>query len=258
MSNRLQNKSIVVSGAASGIGAAIAAALANEGAAVVAFDIGTALREIVEQVVAGGSRVVAHVGDVSSEADCQAAIDLAVTRWGQIDGIVNCAGVFPRSPVTDMPVEVWDTVMAVNLRGAFLLSKHAVRAMRAQASGGSLVHIASVGGVVGIPNLSGYAASKAGVIGLVRQLAVELAPSGIRVNAIAPGATDTPAFHARPDLVTDPTLFERVRDSYPLLRYEGRLIRPEEIADGVVFLSSDQARMITGVVLPIDGGYLAQ
>jgi 3-oxoacyl-[acyl-carrier protein] reductase len=258
MAHRLDGRTILITGAASGIGAATASKLAGESAAVVAFDLSRSVEEVVRNIVAEGGRAIACVGDVSMEVDCEAAVTMAVDTWGQIDAVVNCAGVFPRAPVTEMSVETWDNVMAVNLRGAFLLSKHAASAMQASGNGGSIVHIASVGGVVGIPNLCGYAASKGGVIALVRQLAVELASWGIRVNGICPGATDTPAFYARPDLVTDPSLLERVRDSYPLLRYHSRLIQPEEIADGAVFLCSDESRMVTGVLLPIDGGYLAQ
>lgn len=246
----------MITGAASGIGYAVTTRFALEGARVVASDIDQRLPQVQWQSAAEG-QVVPQLGDVGSGQDCAALVNKALDLWDRLDGIVNCAGTVPRSPVETMDESSWDAVMRTNLKGAFLLSKFAVTAIRRHGDGGSLVHIGSVGGIVGMPNLSGYAASKGGVIALVRQLAIELAPVGIRVNCVCPGATDTPAFHARPDL-PDPAAAERARDNFPLLKFHKRLIKPVEIADAVLFLSSDEAQMITGVALPVDGGYLAQ
>lgn len=246
----------MITGAASGIGHAVTSRFASEGARVVATDIDERLTEAGWQLAASGE-VVAQLGDVGNSQDCAALVNRALDLWGRLDGIVNCAGIVPRGPLETMDESSWDAVIRTNLTGAFLVSKFAVTAIRRHGDGGSMVHIGSVGGIVGMPNLSGYGASKGGVISLVRQLAIELAPFGIRVNCVCPGATDTPAFHARPDL-PDHLAIERARDNFPLLKFHKRLIQPAEIADAVLFLSSDEARMITGVTLPVDGGYLAQ
>jgi 3-oxoacyl-[acyl-carrier protein] reductase len=234
----------------------VAVRFALEGARVIASDVDHRLTEY-EWRPAHGGEVVAQLGDVGRAEDCVALADRALELWGRLDGLVNCAGIVPRSPIETMDEVSWDAVIRTNLSGAFLLSRAAVTAIRRHGDGGSLVHIGSVGGIVGMPNLSGYAASKGGVISLVRQLAIELAIFGIRVNCVCPGATDTPAFHARPDL-PDQVSAERARDNFPLLKFRQRLIQPAEIADAVLFLSSDEAQMITGVALPVDGGYLAQ
>lgn len=256
MSARLAGKVFVVSGSASGIGFGVTNRFASEGARVVACDIDKRLSDQAWES-AGGGAVETHVGDIGVGADCAAIVGRAEQLWGRLDGLVNCAGIAPRSPLETMDDATWDRVIATNLRGAFLLSKHAVIAIRHHADGGTLLHIGSVAGLAGIPNLSAYSASKGGVIALVRQLSIELAPLGIRVNCVCPGATDTPAFHSRTDLL-DAVAVAQARNSFPLLKFHQRLIQPSEIAEAVMFLSSDESRMITGAVLPVDGGYLAQ
>jgi NAD(P)-dependent dehydrogenase (short-subunit alcohol dehydrogenase family) len=230
----------VVTGASSGIGAAVAAGLVANGAAVVGWDLAAPPDP-------GGA---AHrTVDVRDPAAITGATDAVMEAHGRIDLLVCSAGAARRGSALEGTVDDWDLVLEVNLRGAFLASRACAAHMPA---GGSIVQVASVMGLSGglYPNAS-YQASKGGLVNLTRALAIEWAGRGIRVNAVAPGWTDTPFIEA---LKADPTKMATLRERTPM----GVLVEPEDVADAVLFLLSGHARLVTGHVLAVDGGFLAQ
>lgn len=190
--------------------------------------------------------VEAFVGDAASAAALERALDLAESRWGRLDAMVCNAGILRVEPLLEMSEESWDAVLHLNLRGVFLGVQAAARRM-ARAGGGSIVCISSIGALRGAPGRAGYGAAKAGVIGLVRAAAIELAPHGIRVNAIAPGAVVTPMGEA---VYNQPGMREKYLREVPL----GRLGEPRDIGAAVRFLVSDASSWITGQVLSVNGG----
>jgi len=246
---RFAGKVALITGAASGIGAATARRLADEGAAIIAFDRDPAGLDVTNALPVRGRAVHAFVvGDVTSERDVVDAFARIRKKTARLHVAVTCAGASTRSAVHEMDLSVWRHMIDVNLTGTFLVAREAFRFMR-DAGGGAIVTIASELALVGYPLLAAYTAAKAGVIGLTRTLALEGAPARIRVNAICPGATDTPLYwrsHAR-----DAETLRNIETAQPI----GRLCRPEEIAAGVAFLASDDASCATGSVLVMDGGY---
>ncbi|MDE0139173.1 MAG: glucose 1-dehydrogenase [bacterium] len=245
---RLEGKAAVVTGAGQGIGAAIARLFAAEGARLVLADLRSGpATGMVEEITSGGGEAVFVQADVTSDADCKRMIDTAIERFGCLDILVNNAGIAGKGTVTEATEELWDRVMAVNLKSIFLASRHAVPHME-RAGGGSIVCIASVAGMTGEKGQVAYNTSKHGVIGLVRCMAYDHAAAGIRVNAVCPGAIDTP--------LLSPLTEER------LTRLEGlhmmrRLGRPEEIAQAVLYLAADESSFTTGAAMVADGGYTA-
>jgi NAD(P)-dependent dehydrogenase (short-subunit alcohol dehydrogenase family) len=234
----------VVSGGANGIGAACAELLAAAGARVVVLD-----REQPPSPPQDGEAIAL---DVTDEAAIDAAMAQVVERHGRLDVLVASAGIAIRRPATELSLSDWQTVVDVNLTGVFLCARSAARHMIA-GGGGSIVTVASVLGVVGggvYPNIS-YQAAKGGVINLTRALALEWAPHGIRVNAVAPTYTRTRLVSG---LLADADVLRQIEARTPL----GRLAEPEEVADAVLFLAGPGAAMVTGHVLAVDGGYLAQ
>ena len=244
---RLSGKVAVITGAARGIGRATLEVFLAEGARVVATDLdGTTLAE-----VAGDALTV--VGDVSVEDDARAMIEAAVSTYGRIDVLVANAGVIPLSTIDQTSAADWDHVMAVDGRGMFLTCKFAIEHMARQGSG-SIVLLSSISGQRGQVGQAAYGPAKYVATGLTHHLAVEWAARGIRVNAVAPGTIRTDAVVSLLETPEGQAYVEEIEGRHPI----GRLGEPREVAEAIAFLASDAASFITGAVLPVDGGYLAQ
>lgn len=245
---RFEGKTAIVTGAAHGIGEATARAFAAEGARVVLVDVHDRGEAIADEL--GGAFVR---GDVSDPADVQSSVDTAVERFGSLDALVsNAAITLPKGYLETSPEE-WDRVLAVNLRSAFLYLRAATPQL--QKSGGSVVNVASFHAAATIENFSAYAAAKSGVIGLTRSAALDLAPAGVRVNAVCPGIVETAMWQAWLDEVEDADeTLRQVNRLQPL----GRIGKPDEIAQAILFLASSQASYITGTALFADGGVSAR
>jgi NAD(P)-dependent dehydrogenase (short-subunit alcohol dehydrogenase family) len=249
--NRLGGKTAVVTGAAKGIGRATAELFAREGAKLVIDDVDEAgLRDIGDQLSGEGAEVVSVVGDVSDVDDAKGMIGAAVESFGRVDVLVANAGVIPLNNIVDATPEDWDHVMAVDGRGMFLTCKYAIEAMLEQENpGGSIVCLSSISGMAGQADQSTYGPAKFVASGITKHLAVEWAARGIRVNAVAPGTIATEAVRDLPEDYVAP-----MKRAHPI----GRLGDPSEVASAILFLASDEASFVTGAILPVDGGYLAQ
>ncbi len=234
---RLEQAVAVVTGAASGIGAACAERLSAEGAIVSTIDV---------------AEGVDHVLDVRDEAAVRAAFDAVWTEHGRLDSVVHAAGVAGGGPVHLLEAEEWDRVVDVNLKGTFLVDKYSSVHMLAQGSG-SIINIASIEGIEGTEGGSAYNASKGGVVMLTKSMAIDYGRRGIRVNCICPGGIDTPLLRSITDSDGLDLYRERLREEHLL----GRFGRPEEVAAAAAFLASEDASFVTGHTLVVDGGFTA-
>jgi 3-oxoacyl-[acyl-carrier protein] reductase len=248
ISTDLSGRTALVTGAAQGLGRCIAQSLAAAGAKVACIDINAeSLAATVDAIRAAGGTAEPLACDVTQSERVGEVVDQVVAMWGKLDILVNNAGITRDNVLIRMKDEQWDLVLNINLRGTFLFTRAAARPMM-KARGGRIINVASVSGLMGNPGQVNYSASKAGVIGLTRTVACELASRNITVNAVAPGfiATDMTA-----KLGED--VLQKVQDEIPL----GRLGEPQDVADAVLFLASDAASFITGHILTIDGGLTA-
>jgi NAD(P)-dependent dehydrogenase (short-subunit alcohol dehydrogenase family) len=249
LANLLAGKAALVTGAARGIGRAIAEVYAEHGARVAVADLLLdEARAVAESIDAGGGRAIALQLDVSDPGSVQQAVDATVAKFGRLDILVNNAGIHRGHPIVDFPVEDWEAVFAVNIRGTFLCSQAAARQMIEQGEGGCILSMSSASGKKPDPKGAAYCASKSAVIGFTRVLALELGPYGIRANAVLPGATDTKMLRDVVDRVPD--LMDELVDRTVL----DKIATPRDQANAFLFLASDLASHITGEQLVVSGG----
>lgn len=251
--SEMSGRVALVTGASSGIGKATAEVFAAKGAKVVlAARRSDELASLAEEIEGRGGEATAVTADVSAAEAVERMVSHAIETYGRLDYAVNNAGIEGKfAPITDLPVEDWDAVMGINLRGAFLCMKYEATAMLEAGNGGAIVNVGSVNSFLGFPSGSAYVASKHGLVGLTTSVSAELASQGIRVNAVCPGIIDTPMHHRARGLLGDEVYDSVVLPSVHLQRAG----RPEEIAQSIVFLCTEDASYITGATLTPDGGF---
>ena len=248
---KFENTGVLITGAGSGIGRAASLAFATEGAAIAAAD----LRLEAAQATAGaveelGRKAVALQVDVTQPDSVRAMVEQTVAGLGSLDVLINSAGVREIVPFLELPAEEWTKVIGTNLTGTFLCSQAVAQHLIAQNKSGKIINLSSVAGLMGVPNRAAYVASKHGVVGLTKEMGMELADKHIQVNAIAPGVVETAmtaGYFDKPDIVAS------LKKAHPA----GRWAQPEEIAKLMLFLASEDADFMTGATIPIDGGFVA-
>lgn len=246
---KLKNKIAIVTGSRRGIGRSITLELAKEGAKVVVSDIDLKeCQNVCDEIKKTGSDAIAVKCDVSKKRDVDAMVKKTIQKFKRIDILVNNAGVFLMKPFVQMTEKDWDFVLDINLKGVFLCANAVAKQMVKQ-KGGKIISIASIAGEVGFMNSSAYCASKAGIINLTRELAMELSPHNINVNVVAPGVIATKMTE---DMLKDKKAKEVLLANTPL----GRMGNPEEIGKAAIFLASNDSNFITGHTLVVDGGWL--
>ena len=241
----LENKVAIVTGAGQGIGQGIARALAQEKCQVVVSDINQAGGEkVAAELKRLGVKAIAVQCDVSKKSEVEALLQQTFKEFGRLDILVNNAGIFPFVPFAKMQEADWDKVIDVNLKSVFLCSQAALKIM---SEGGRIINVSSIAAFVGFAGLVHYCASKGGINGLIRALALEVAPKKITVNAVAPGVIDTPG-------ASQVSSAESIKQTIAMIPL-ARMGRPEDIAEAVVFLASAKAGYITGQTIIVDGGW---
>ena len=247
---RLKDKVALITGASVGIGRHTALLFAREGAKVVVNSQSTRGASVEEEITGAGGQAIFVQGRVEEPADAQRLVERAVQRFGRLDVLVNNAGVVLPGTVDNTSIEDWDSTLAVNVRGVFLVSKFTAQQMLKQ-GGGVIVHNASVAGVKGLRDRAAYSASKGAVVALTKAMAADYVDKNIRVNCVNPGTTLTPSLQDRINAFDDP---EEAKKMFIARQPMGRLGEPDEIAAGILFLASDEASFATGAILNIDGG----
>ncbi len=250
--DRLSGKVCIVTGAAGGMGEAESRLFASEGATVVVTDVQDGLGEVVAREIGASGGVSRYLRlDVSDDRQWRSVIDFTVESYGRLDVLVNNAGIGSgETDITEVTVEQWDSVLAVNSTGTFLGTKYGAEAMR-RSGGGSIINISSVYGLVGAPVGASYSASKGAVRSFTKAAAVHFAPAGVRINSVHPGFIDTPQTRW---MMSDPETVRELEDRTPI----GRIATPEDVAWGVLYLASDESCYMTGAEFVIDGGITAQ
>jgi NAD(P)-dependent dehydrogenase (short-subunit alcohol dehydrogenase family) len=251
---RFDNQTVIITGASRGIGQATAELFAQQGAAVVLVDRLAVLGEAVAaEIIAQGGRASFVAADVTQPAQVEMAVAHALATYGRIDVLVNNAGINPSGLFWEMPLSMWQEVIAINLTGPLLLARAV--APHLFGYGGAIINVASVLGQATLPGQSAYSASKAGLIGLTKAMALDLADKGVRVNCILPGSTDTPLMWGYRDKAQVTAEEQQLAAaSVPL----GRVAPSHEVASAILLLASPAASLITGAVLAVDGGLLAK
>jgi glucose 1-dehydrogenase len=252
---RLEGRSVIVTGGASGVGRATAKRFAEEGAKTVClFDLHAEnLHRVADEVRERGAEVIEFVGNVTSTDDCQRAVQMTVAAAGALDVLVSNAPAHSAAPFLEMSLEEWERVLRVNLTASFVLGQCAARSMVEAGRGGSILYTASVSSLGASTSYAHYGASKAGIVNLAKTMALELVDYGIRVNTVSPGPLDTPQSLV---VLGSEEAMERARQHWPLVPM-GRLGLPEEIAAAFAYLASPDAAYVTGHNLVVDGGLTA-
>ncbi len=247
------NKVVLITGAASGIGRAMAHAFAVQGARLALADVDqNGLQETVDHVKDMGNEAIAIAADVSKAKDVKHMVDVTVDHYGHLDVACNNAGIEgQQAPTAECTEENWDRVIDINLKGVWLCMKYEIPQM-VEEGGGAIVNTASVAGLVGFGNIAAYVASKHGINGLTKTAALEYATQGLRVNSICPGAIETPMI----DRFTQGS--EEAREQFHAMHPLGRMGKPEEVAAAAIWLCSEEASFITGHAMPVDGGFTCQ
>ena len=251
--SRLDGKVVIITGAARGQGEVAAEIFAKEGAKLLLSDILPEGERVAVRLSSQGQPAVFVRADVSQEADANRLAENCLSQYGRIDVLYNNAGIILGKPFHETTLEEWERIMKVDLTGPFLMSKAAVQSMIKQQSG-SIINVSSVGGIVGYPAMAAYGAAKGGLVNLTRCMAVDLAPYNIRVNAICPGAIDTPM--PRKYLENMPNkegLWKQLGDMHLIKRFG----TSQEVVYLALYLASDEASFMTGAIIPVDGGLSA-